>query len=398
MGDYGGRPEIGFYPLWALLALVSDSPEMLHHARLWEGNAPAAFPIHVRQAETGLPGTTERSIRGAVYQIGNHPDSVTHTFAFARVGKGCPNSPDCGHVPDAAYYTYLATGEKFYEEEMTFWAMAMFWGEFIQGHDRYNAWPLRNATDAAFVLPDGNPLKAYLANVVQKSVNYQRDLIKKDVLAYWAAGRNRRCVSAPDFVCSRVLSPWQECFNIWVLDNCSRKGFPSAAVAREAVADLFYRMFEGKEEFKAPNGKVYRWENPGCIVPYHMAIDLVRLDFTDAKHVKETFITGIADNTGAMWYYTLVNLQNQYKGDEKLAAKLPKKVMEPEDWPLDPEFEKKTLRNVSQYMLSGENGPTFAALARYDNPRAVAIHDYLCAQRDKLMNPNKRMRAIEAAR
>ena len=194
----------------------------------------------------------------------------------------------------------------------------------------------------------------------------------------------------PDLVCSRVLSPWQECFNIWVLDNCSRKGFPSAAVAREAVADLFYRMFEGKEEFKAPNGKIYRWENPGCIVPYHMAIDLVRLDFTDPKHVKETFVKGIADNTGAMWYYTLVNLQNQYKGDEKLAATLPKKVMEPEDWPLGPEFEKKNLRNVSMYMLSHENGPTFAASPHYDNPRAVAIHDYLCAQRDKLMNPNKR--------
>ena len=146
MGDYGGRPrDRVLSPLRCSLVLVFGlSGRCYTTPGCGEGNAPAAFPIHVRQAETGLPGTTERSIRGAVYQIGNHPDSVTHTFAFARVGKGCPNSPDCGHVPDAAYYTYLATGEKFYEEEMSFWGDGFVLGRAHPGHDRYK--PGRCAT------------------------------------------------------------------------------------------------------------------------------------------------------------------------------------------------------------------------------------------------------------
>ena len=174
----------------------------------------------------------------------------------------------------------------------------------------------------------------------------------------------------PRFVCSGALSPWDECFIFgrWIT---LPEGFqPSAAVAREAVADLFYPdCSKGRRSSRCRRQGLPLGE-PRLHRPLPHGHRLGRSWISPiAKHVKETFITGIADNTGAMWYYTLVNLQNQYKGDEKLAAKLPKKVMEPEDWPLDPEFEKKTLRNVSQYMLSGENGPTFAALCD-DNPRA----------------------------
>ncbi len=127
-----------------------------------------------------------------------------------------------------------------------------------------------------------------------------------------------------------------------------RKGFyPAAATVREAEADLLYRIFEGREEFKAPDGKIYRWADPAAMIPYHTAVDLRRLDCTDPKHIKDIFIKNITDNTGAMYYYTMVNRQHSFKGDEAFAATLPKKIMEPENWTLDPEFAKKCAAEFS---------------------------------------------------
>jgi hypothetical protein len=360
MGAVAGRPEIGFYPEWARLALASDSPLMAHHARLWEGNALGAFPAHIRPTDNGQPGAS-----------GNHPmrqSLYDGKYHHVRSGKGCPNSTDTGHVPDAAYYTYLATGERFYEDEMSFWAAAMLHNDnAMRFHNRYVAWPVRNGTDAAFILPDGRPMKKYFTEMVQKTIDWQAKAVK-DPIEYWKTGANA-------LVCALSAPMWQECFNVWMLDNAARKGFPSAAAVRDAEAEIFYRLYENEDEFKAPNGKIYRWENRGDIIAYSTAISIRRLDFSDPKHVKDTFIKGITDNTGAMYYYTMVGWQ-YFGGD--LAAKATKKVMEPEDWVLDPAFEKQFGERHTGYPTT-ENGlaPTIAALARYDNPRAQKLYEYI---------------------
>jgi hypothetical protein len=56
---------------------------------------------------------------------------------------------------------------------MSFWASAMLWGPgYLPKHDRYGGWPLRNATDAAFILPDGHPMKQYFNDFVRRTVEY----------------------------------------------------------------------------------------------------------------------------------------------------------------------------------------------------------------------------------
>ena len=213
-----GKP----YPLWALLALASDSPLMLHYARLSEGNGMAAYPAHIRPPENGQPGVSwDDPMRLTLYILSNHPENA-RGLRHAVVGKGNPNSTDNGHVPDVAYYTYLATGEKFYEEEMTFWAAEMLWGDngHLPSHDRYSAWPLRNATDAAFVLPDNHPMKKYFFDVVQRTIAFQGEAVK-DPKVYWSRETRKRQASK-DYVCSATSSMWQECFNIWALDNAAQ--------------------------------------------------------------------------------------------------------------------------------------------------------------------------------
>ena len=81
---------------------------------------------------------------------------------------------------------------------------------------------------------------------------------------------------------------------------------------------------------------------------------------------------------------------------EALIASLPKKVMAPEDWKLDPEFDKKFAEKFSWYTAdSNGNGPTSAALARYDNPRARKMYEFVRDLLEKRSSGDKRLRGIE---
>ena len=62
------------------------------------------------------------------------------------------------------YLSYLLTGDRFYAEELSFWASFQM-GEWPhqglnwQGLDRAFAWSLRQVTDAAYILPQTDPLQ-----------------------------------------------------------------------------------------------------------------------------------------------------------------------------------------------------------------------------------------------
>jgi hypothetical protein len=76
---------------------------------------------------------------------------------------------------------------------------------------------------------------------------------------------------------------------------------------------------------------------------------------------------------------------------------------EPDDWKLDPEFAKKWENDKMARMKGGigyhdeANGPTSAALARYDNPRAQKMYKIVRRFMDSTVygsSPN-RLRGIE---
>ena len=73
-------------------------------------------------------------------------------------------------------YSYLATGDKYYEEELAFWAMypSSRWPHtgILPATTRASAWQLRNCTDAAFLLPDAHPRKKYLADYVARNLEF----------------------------------------------------------------------------------------------------------------------------------------------------------------------------------------------------------------------------------
>jgi hypothetical protein len=375
----GGRADIGALPLWYRYALAGESPMLEYWARAADGNGLAAFPVHFRPAENRQPGADWK------YPF-KYLSYWNKGVEMAEGGTKCKNEPDRGHVPCTSYYTYLATGDKFYEEEMAFWAAAMLWGPgYLPTHDRYGGWPLRNATDAAFILPDGHPMKQYLSDFVRRTVEYMVKLGKGPTETYW---EQKNCDNGSHnypFGSSTYL--WQHTIFVYALENASRKGFyPAAAEARDLAADFLIRLYAAEDEFKAPNGKTYRTMPQGAI-PYYTATTVHRLDYTDPNNVKVLSTKDITGNTAEVFYYTMLEQQCQsLKEKGRIADMIPKgkTTVEPEDWKLDPEFEKEwyaryTSKGFSPGYHEEHNASVSAALARYDHPRAQKMYELVRA-------------------
>src|SRR6185436_9427815 len=86
-----------------------------------------------------------------------------------------PLVPDNAQQPSIAYVPYLLTGDRYYAEEMAFWAnygiLRTDNADGIRGSQGILAangaagygWALRNLADAAAYYPDASPVRAYLA-------------------------------------------------------------------------------------------------------------------------------------------------------------------------------------------------------------------------------------------
>lgn len=177
MPSHGGREELGPYPDWAARYLVHKDPTQESFV-LAHGDLAGSWPVHVRNEDGSMVRINERpdfwldmpNNRGIDQPRGN----------LYAVG---PLQPDNAHVPSLAYIPYLVTGDRYYADEMAFWANyammstipgfrggtggdGLLWSNETRGF----AWTLRNLVDAAAYLPDDYPLKAYFLERVNNNL------------------------------------------------------------------------------------------------------------------------------------------------------------------------------------------------------------------------------------
>ncbi len=215
MGQVGGRPEVGPYPIWSLLWLYTGDWRMRQFA-LGMADLATAFPANLRETKTGkrllrtdpvgsstglghtVAVTDRKSITWGAYWFVN-----SGGFAVAdRVGVAGPinlTPPftfDMPHQPSPFYLQYLLTGDPFYLNEMYLWAGAtamMTPGDAtvypygrgptgaegaIKSEIRGDGWGIRNRAETAFIAPDADPEKAYFT------------ALTNDALARWEGGFN----------------------------------------------------------------------------------------------------------------------------------------------------------------------------------------------------------------
>jgi hypothetical protein len=198
MPDHGGRPELGPYPAWVATYLVHQNPLELAYL-LKNGDLAGSWPVHVQEPDaSGGPSGALVSIdqrpnywldpRAAV---GNKPagtplpDPQYIHFGPTDPVLQSPLVPDNAHVPSLAYAPYLSTGDRYYADEMKYWAdFALIKTSPLEGRNgsagllgpgnevRGFGWTLRNLADAAAYLPDSDPMKGYFAQKVENNLQW----------------------------------------------------------------------------------------------------------------------------------------------------------------------------------------------------------------------------------
>ncbi|MEE8458527.1 MAG: hypothetical protein V3S08_01570, partial [Phycisphaerales bacterium] len=156
MPGTGGRWDIGLYPAWTVAYLLTGAPGLYERILHADGNGGASYYIHVRDSD-GAPGYNILTMPAS-----QRPQSNPHRINMYQF----THQPDHAHAPSLGYLGYILTGDRFYAEEMSFWASYQLgeWpyvGMDINAPERAQAWGLRHVVDAAFLVPDGQPLLDY---------------------------------------------------------------------------------------------------------------------------------------------------------------------------------------------------------------------------------------------
>ena len=138
MSDEGNRPELAPYPDWTARYLVHRDATQRSFV-LANGDLSGSWPIHVREAETsGTSGVgAERLVsieqRPAIWLGDRAEGAAWDAIKGAPLPLRAPGIPTAGpgqsellpdnaHQPSLAYVPYLMTGDRYYAEEMAFWA------------------------------------------------------------------------------------------------------------------------------------------------------------------------------------------------------------------------------------------------------------------------------------
>jgi hypothetical protein len=263
MPSHGGRPELAPYPDWTARHLVHKDPRQLRYV-LAHGDLAGSWPVHLRESEGGrFKGLG----KGRLVSIDQRPNFWLDKRAgrdglpAGDLGATGPLTPDNAHVPSLAYVPYLLTGDRYYADEMAFWANYALLSTFQDAY--YNtrggkagllksnevrgiAWALRNLVDAAAYLPSDDPVRAYLAEKVANNLKWADKLAveHKTPLGTYLEGQ------APEQVGTKVWAvprPWQNNFLAWSLDHAAAQGFSGGERLRDRLARFQYRLFTSKD-------------------------------------------------------------------------------------------------------------------------------------------------------
>ena len=282
MPAHGGRPELAPYPDWTARYLVHKNPTQRSFV-LANGDLSGSWPVHVREAEvsakTGVGPERLVSLdqRPTVwYDARARGDGLDYVkggpmpiieYGSATPGPGqSPLIPDDAHQPSIAYVPYLLTGDRYYAEEMAFWAnygmLRTYPADGVRGSGgilAYNevrgyAWALRNIVDAAAYYPDASPVKAYLSQKVTANLQWldayarAQDPVTNPFQIMWLGKR-------PDG--PQYIGMWEQNYLAYAIDRANKQGFVGGTAHRDAIARFQLELFTSDPDYPRAQGAPY---------------------------------------------------------------------------------------------------------------------------------------------
>jgi len=271
MSNTGAQPAIGPLPRWTSVYII-DPDVRAYNWMLANTDALGAYSIHYRDAATGWPVSIQRhpyvtvqdwayannvakqtSAKGALYKADLLPGCVDNAVvtgcSTAWYGTGNPNKWDVEHQPAQSYVPYMVTGDYFYMSELGFSASLneLFPNETYRGFSqllientyssvRAKAWTLRNMAEAAYLLPDGYPLKAEFNAAVNDSLANWNQKYSNNPSANPLHVTEGSAVYSLNGGNKNGVAPWQHDFLTWSAGHVAELGFSDASAFRNWLA------------------------------------------------------------------------------------------------------------------------------------------------------------------
>jgi hypothetical protein len=242
MPTTGARNDIGLLPAWAAAYLLSMDPRA-KMATLGTADLAGSWSMHYRDQRTGRPISLidypYMGLLGSAADTTNPKSGKSELLpACARDACKTPYVHDVAHQASFAYLPYLVTGDFYYLEELEFWAMYDVFSNFTpyrenikgllkSGQVRGQAWGLRTLGEAAYIVPDADPLKDDFRRILDSNLawynaNYT-DNPDADKLGFLSHG------SALGYKNKTGIAPWQDDFFTASVGHVADLGFPEAA-------------------------------------------------------------------------------------------------------------------------------------------------------------------------
>jgi hypothetical protein len=234
MPSTGARWDIAPLPHWQVLYLLTMDPRA-YTVMLQTADQGASFSSHYRNEKTRLPITLD-----------DFPNFTTHANAVGKGPKELPMpdsggyrdplEPDAAHEPALDFLPYLVTGDRFYLEELQFWAewnlsrTGGIYRNYADGLVKFDqvrgqAWSLRTLAQAAYITPDQSPLKHTLLHELQANIAWYNKTYAENpsANALHILPQN----DAP-YDGKRAIAPWQDDFFTWAVGYVDGLGDVSA--------------------------------------------------------------------------------------------------------------------------------------------------------------------------
>ncbi|MFC4931730.1 hypothetical protein [Massilia sp. GCM10023247] len=241
MPGTGGRIDIGLLPGWAAMYLLGMDA-LAKEITLGTADLAGSWSIHYRDKRTGLP----ISLIDHPYMtlLGSKSDTRNPKTGKLEAFPPCPKTlcktpyqADSAHQPGFAYLPYLVTGDHYYLEELQFWAMYNVFssnpgyrknvrGLLERQQVRGQAWSLRTLGQAAYITPDGHPLKRDLLAILDNNLDWYNAEYSRNPEA------NKLGVivngSAVVYKKKTAVAPWQDDFFTSSVGHLAELGFKDA--------------------------------------------------------------------------------------------------------------------------------------------------------------------------
>ena len=240
MPETGGRPDIGPLPGWSAAYLLSMDPRAFA-AMIATAEGSSSWSMHYRDEVTDRPlSVADHPYASLLGNPGDMVDPKTgRSDQFPACAGPCttPYTSDSAHQPSLVYLPYLVTGDRWYLEELQFWAaIDVFesnpgYREHDQGllHSnqvRGQAWSLRSVGEAAWITPKSDPLAAYFDAVLRANLAYYTATLAPGGAAANALGYLEDHALA--YADGRGIAPWQDDFFTWSVGRLVELGYDEA--------------------------------------------------------------------------------------------------------------------------------------------------------------------------